>query len=109
MAFSCSKIVRAFSERGLTPNIVLSAADADVMKTYVRNGLGVAILAKLAYDPTEDRDLRVVDASHLFEPNTINVGMRRNNYLREYMYDFIELFAPQLTRAKVEKALRAVV
>lgn len=104
-----SKIMRAFGERGLTPNIVLSAADADVMKTYVRNGLGVAILAKLAYHPAEDRDLRVVDASHLFEPNTINVGLRRNNYLREYMYDFIELFAPQLTRAKVEKTLRAVV
>lgn len=100
-----AKIERAFGARGLLPNIVLSAADADVMKTYVRNGLGVAIVARLAYQPREDRDLRALDAAHLFEPNTIYVGMRRNSYLRRYMYDFIELFAPQWTREKVERAL----
>lgn len=103
-----SKITRAFEARGLTPNIVLSAADADVMKTYVKHGLGVAILAKLAYQPSEDRGLRAIDASHLFEPNVIHIGMRKNNYLREYMFDFIELLAPRLTRPVVEKALTGV-
>jgi LysR family cys regulon transcriptional activator len=100
-----SKIARAFESAGLVPNIVLNAIDADVIKTYVEFGLGVAILPAMAFDRRRDQGLRALDASHLFEPNTIHVGIRRNHYLRGYTYAFIEMFAPQLTRAAVEKAI----
>jgi LysR family cys regulon transcriptional activator len=100
-----SKIARAFADAGLEPNIVLNAIDADVIKTYVEFGLGIAILPAMAFDRRRDRDLRAIDASHLFEPNTINIGIRRHHYLRGYTYAFIEMFAPRLTRAVVEKAI----
>ena len=100
-----SKIARAFEAAGLAPNIVLNAIDADVIKTYVEFGLGIAILPAMAFDRKRDKGLRAMDASHLFEPNTIHVGIRRNHYLRGYTYAFIEMFAPQLTRAVVEKAI----
>jgi LysR family cys regulon transcriptional activator len=74
---------------------VLNAIDADVIKTYVEFGLGIAIVPSLAYDRRRDKNLRAIDASHLFEPNTIHVGIRRNHYLRGYLYAFIEFFAPQ--------------
>jgi LysR family cys regulon transcriptional activator len=100
-----SKTVGAFEARGIEPNIVLNAIDADVIKTYVEFGLGIAIIPDMAYDRRRDKNLRAIDASHLFEPNTIHVGIRRNHYLRAYMYAFIELFAPHLKRQVVEKAI----
>ncbi|MGH8753057.1 MAG: CysB family HTH-type transcriptional regulator, partial [Burkholderiales bacterium] len=100
-----SKINRAFTTRGLTPNVVLTAIDSDVIKTYVELGLGVGILAKMAYDPERDKNLRAIDASHLFESSTTRIGIRRGVYLRGYVYDFIELFAPHLTRKVVETAM----
>ena len=100
-----SKTLRAFAARGIEPRIVLNAIDADVIKTYVEFGLGIAILPDMAYDRRRDRTLRAIDARHLFEPNTIHVGIRRNHYLRGFMYAFIELFAPHLRRAVVEKAI----
>jgi LysR family cys regulon transcriptional activator len=100
-----SKIVRAFEAAGLAPNVVLNAIDADVIKTYVEFGLGIAILPAMAFDKKRDRTLRARDASHLFEPNMIHIGVRRNHYLRGYVYAFIEMFAPHLTRAVVEKAI----
>lgn len=100
-----SRIVRAFEAAGLAPNIVLNAIDADVIKTYVEFGLGIAILPAMAFDRKRDRGLRAIDASHLFEPNTIHIGIRQNHYLRGYTYAFIEMFAPRLTRAVVEQAL----
>lgn len=100
-----SKTLGAFEARGLKPNIVLNAIDADVIKTYVEFGLGIAIVPDMAYDRTRDRTLRAIDAKHLFEPNTIHIGIRRNHYLRGYMYAFIELLAPHLKRAVVEKAI----
>ena len=100
-----SKINRAFTTRGLTPNVVLTAIDSDVIKTYVELGLGVGILAKMAFDPERDKNLRAIDASHLFESSTTRIGIRRGVYLRGYVYDFIELFAPQLTRKVVETAM----
>jgi LysR family cys regulon transcriptional activator len=100
-----SKTLGAFRARGIEPNIVLNAIDADVIKTYVESGLGIAIIPDMAYDPQRDRNLRAVDASHLFEPNTIHIGVRRNHYLRGYVYAFIEMFAPHLKRSVVEKAL----
>jgi LysR family cys regulon transcriptional activator len=100
-----SPIKRAFDARGIKPNIALTAVDADVIKTYVEFGLGIGILAKMAFDPARDHGLRLIDASHLFEASTARIGIRRNAYLRGYVYDFIEMFAPQLTRAVVENTM----
>jgi LysR family transcriptional regulator, cys regulon transcriptional activator len=100
-----SRINEAFSNKGLAPNVVLTAIDADVIKTYVELGLGVGIVAMMAYDPKRDLNVRAIDASHLFESSTTRIGIRRNSYLRGYMYDFIEMFAPHLTRKVVDAAM----
>jgi LysR family cys regulon transcriptional activator len=100
-----SKINQAFDAKGLTPNVVLTAIDADVIKTYVELGLGIGILAQMAFEPSRDRHLRAIDASHLFEPSTTRIGISRNSYLRKYVYDFIEMFAPHLDRATVAAAM----
>ncbi|HUF20888.1 MAG TPA: HTH-type transcriptional regulator CysB [Burkholderiales bacterium] len=100
-----SRINEAFSKKGLAPNVVLTAIDADVIKTYVELGLGVGIVAMMAYDPKRDLNVRAIDASHLFEASTTRIGIRRNSYLRGYMYDFIEMFAPHLTRKVVDAAM----
>jgi LysR family transcriptional regulator, cys regulon transcriptional activator len=101
-----SLVQKAFEARGLAPNIVLTALDADVIKTYVELGLGVGILARMAFDPRRDRPLRAIDASHLFESSTTRLGIQRRAYLRRYAYEFIELFAPQLPRGIVERTVR---
>lgn len=100
-----SRIGRAFERQGLKPNIALSALDADVIKTYVKLGLGLGIIAKLAYDAERDTGLVALDAGHLFESNTTRLALRRGTYLRRYEYDFIEMFAPQLTRKAVDMAM----
>jgi LysR family transcriptional regulator, cys regulon transcriptional activator len=100
-----SLMQKAFETRGLTPNIVLTALDADVIKTYVGLGLGVGIMAQMAFDAKRDHPLRAIDASHLFESSTTRLGVKRGAYLRRYAYDFIELFAPQLPRSLVERAV----
>ncbi|MBY0577684.1 MAG: HTH-type transcriptional regulator CysB [Burkholderiales bacterium] len=97
-----SKINKAFEAKGLYPNVVLTALDSDVIKTYVEMGMGIGIMAKMAFDEHRDRNLRAIDASHLFESSTTRIAIRRNSYLRGYMYDFIHLFAPHLNREKVE-------
>jgi LysR family cys regulon transcriptional activator len=86
--------------------VVLTAIDADIIKTYVALGLGVGIVAAMAYDEQTDQGLRAVDAAHLFEWSMTRIGIRRNSRLREYAYVFIELFAPHLGRKLVEAALR---
>ncbi|MFQ5995017.1 MAG: HTH-type transcriptional regulator CysB [Acidiferrobacterales bacterium] len=91
----------------LEPNVVFTAMDADVIKTYVRIGLGIGIVAKMAYDPRTDTDLCSLDASHLFAPSTTMMAFRRGAFLRGYMYDFIELFASHLKRELVDAASRA--
>jgi LysR family transcriptional regulator, cys regulon transcriptional activator len=88
----------------LTPQVIFTATDADVIKTYVRLGLGVGIIAAMAHDPQIDRDLVALDASHLFAASVTKIGFRRGTLLRTYMYDFIELFAPQLNREVVDRA-----
>jgi len=98
-------VVEAFKKAGLTPNVVLSALDADVMKACVGLDLGVAILTRLAFDEVRDKNLAAVDASHLFESSTTFVGIRRRNFLKTYMYDFLEMFSPNLERHLVEQAL----
>lgn len=100
-----SKINQAFEARNLKPEVVLTAIDSDVIKTYVELGLGIGLLASMAFDPERDSHLRSIDAGHLFEPSTTRIGIRRGAYLRGYMYDFIELFAPQLTRDKVREVM----
>lgn len=102
-----SPIARAFELRGIKTNVVLTAVDADVIKSYVELGVGVGIVAKMAFDPARDTGLRLIDASHLFEPSTTRIAVRRNAYLRRYVYDFIELFAPHLARDVVEKTMRS--
>lgn len=101
-----SKLDEAFNEANLHPQVVLTAVDADVIKTYVRSGLGVGIVAKMAYDPVADKDLIALDASGLFGKSVTHVGIRRDRFLRSYVYDFIELFAPHLRREVVEKAMK---
>jgi LysR family cys regulon transcriptional activator len=95
----------AFSERGLAPTVVLSAIDADVSKAYVEMGLGIAILATIAFDPVRDADLRSIDARHLFPASILRVAVRRHGYLRPYMFEFLRMFAPNLARGRVERAL----
>lgn len=105
-AFSGRSLInKAFEAKGLEPNVILEALDADVIKTYVELGLGVGIMAEMAYDPERDRNLRSISAAHLFESSTTRLGIKRGAYLRRYAYDFIELFAPQLPRAIVERTL----
>lgn len=101
-----SLVEKAFEIRGLQPNVVLTALDSDVIKTYVELGLGIGILAKMAFDPKRDANLRSIDASHLFESSTTRLGIKRNAYLRRYAYEFIEAFAPHLPRDIVERAVR---
>jgi LysR family cys regulon transcriptional activator len=101
-----SPIKRAFDHKGITPNVVLTAIDADVIKAYVEMGMGIGILAKMAFDPARDLGLRLLDASHLFESSTTRIAVKPNAYLRGYVYDFIELFAPQLKRAVVDATLK---
>ena len=100
-----SVVNRAFEQRGLTPQVVLTAFDADVIKTYVELGLGVGIMASMAFDAKRDRQLRAIDAAHLFTSSTTRLGIKRGAYLRRYAYDFIELFAPNLSRDMVEKTV----
>ncbi|GAB1231665.1 HTH-type transcriptional regulator CysB [Ferrigenium sp. UT5] len=100
-----NKINQAFSEAGIEPNIALTAIDADVIKTYVELGLGVGIVAQMAFIPERDRQLRMIDAGHLFQPSTTRIAIRQNQYLRGFGYHFIELFAPRLTHALVADAL----
>lgn len=100
-----SVVNRAFEQRGLAPQVVLTAFDADVIKTYVELGLGVGIMAAMAFDAKRDRPLRSIDAAHLFASSTTRLGIKRGAYLRRYAYDFIELFAPNLSRGIVEKTV----
>jgi len=101
-----SHIDRAFERQKLRPNVMLTAIDADVIKTYVELGLGVGIIAEMAFDPLRDTALASVPANHLFETNTTRLAFRRDAWLRGYEYDFMELLAPQLTRAMVAAALK---
>jgi LysR family cys regulon transcriptional activator len=87
------------------PSVVLTAMDADVIKTYVELGMGVGIVASIAFDAERDRTLRALDAGHLFEVNVTRLAIRRGTWLRGYVYAFIEAFAPTLTKDVVKNAL----
>jgi len=96
----------AFAKAGVEPDIVLTAMDSDVIKQYVSLGMGVGIVASMAFDHGRDRGMRAVEASHLFAPNVTRLAVRRGAFLRAYAYHFIERFAPGVTRSDVEQALR---
>ncbi len=101
-----SKLDEAFARENLHPQVALTAVDSDVIKTYVRLGLGVGIVAKMAYDPKTDQDLVALDASHLFGNSITKIGLRRDMFVRGFIFDFMELFAPHLTRSVVEEAIK---
>lgn len=98
-----SKLDQAFAAHSLKPDVVLTAVDADVIKTYVRLGLGIGIVASMAYDAKQDSDLVELRADHLFESSTTHIGFRQGMFIRSYMYDFISLFAPHLTRELIDE------
>lgn len=100
-----SQLDDSFQAAGLKANVVFTAADSDVIKTYVRLGLGVGIVATMAYDQELDSDLVAIDASHLFADSTTKIGIRSNAFIRGYMYNFIRSFAPHLTRDLIEEAM----
>ena len=100
-----AKIDQAFALRGLEPDILLEAIDADVIKTYVELGLGVGIIAGMAYDAERDRGLRALSVGHLFGSNVSRVALKQGAYLRSYVFTFIELLAPALNRKLIEQVM----
>ncbi|NCF74121.1 MAG: HTH-type transcriptional regulator CysB [Gammaproteobacteria bacterium] len=102
-----SSLKRAFADEGLEPDVVFTARDADVIKTYVRMGLGVGIVASMAADCADKKDLQVIDAEGLFPRSTTWIGYRKNAVLRRYMVDFIHLFASHLTSRQLDDIRRA--
>ena len=101
-----SKLDEAFNSKELVPKVVFTATDADVIKTYVRLGLGIGIVATMAYDVDKDSDLVCIDAQHLFQPSTTKIGFRRGTFLRGFMYDFIQLFAPHLDKELIDECVK---
>ena len=99
-------IDQTFAKAGLILDIAMSALDADVIKTYVELGLGVGIVASMAFNPARDTRLNLLDSSHLFEKNTTNISVRRGHYLRGYAYRFIELCLPSLTEAAIRTGVK---
>jgi LysR family cys regulon transcriptional activator len=101
-----SKVDHAFELRQLKPDVLLEAIDADVIKTYVELGMGVGIIAGMAFDPERDRNLRAIPVGQLFGMNVSRVAIKQGAYLRSYVYTFIELLTPTLNRKMVEAAMR---
>ena len=99
-----ARIDEAFAARGLAPNIVFTATDSDVIKTYVELGMGIGIIAEMAFNARRDAPLRALKADHFFRTNTTRIAVKRGRFLRRYAYDFIELFAPALDRTAIERA-----
>ncbi|MET7319604.1 LysR substrate-binding domain-containing protein [Streptomyces sp. NPDC005549] len=101
-----SDVMSAFRTAGFTPNVVLSATDVDVIKTYVRHGFGIAILGRSAYSAQEDTQLRATDLSHLIRSHQVCIELAVQAYVRRYVTDFISLFAPEISRRMVLDQIR---
>lgn len=99
-----TRIDKAFERAGIDPDIAMSALDADVIKAYVELGLGVGIIASMAFDANRDHELVLLNSSHLFEENVSSLAVRRGRFLRSYVYRFIELLAPEITEQRVRRA-----
>ncbi len=104
-AQSNSSLLDAFKEEGLTPNVAITARDSDVIKAYVRKGLGVGIVASMAFNPNEDSDLIAITTYDILPSCTTSVAFREQSYLRRFMFDFIELLSPSLNQNNVENAI----
>ncbi|MDB5966928.1 MAG: hypothetical protein JWQ72_3428 [Polaromonas sp.] len=100
-------VMSAFAARKITPNVVLSATDADVIKAFVASGMGIATLPEIAFDPRRDAGLRTISARHLFEPSVSSIWLHRHHYLRSYAFEFISMLSPAWTRARVDTAMRS--
>ncbi|EEF80448.1 CysB family HTH-type transcriptional regulator [Methylophaga thiooxydans] len=96
---------QSFHDRGLKPNVIFTATDADVIKKYASIGLGIGIIASMAFDSEQDKSLKGIDASHLFKPSTTQLAFRKGSYLRKYAFAFIECFAPHLTKESILKRI----
>ncbi|MFZ6646832.1 CysB family HTH-type transcriptional regulator [Undibacterium sp. TJN25] len=101
-----SKIDHAFEIRNLKPDILLEAIDADVIKTYVELGMGVGIIAGMAFDAERDKGLRSIPVGHLFGMNVSRVAVKNGAYLRSYIYTFIELLTPTLNRKLIDQVMQ---
>jgi LysR family cys regulon transcriptional activator len=99
--------MNAFREHGIEPRVLFDSVDADVSKTYVELGLGIAILASVAVDPKHDPELRARDVGHLFESSTTYISLRANSYLRGFVFDFVQMLDPALKPEKIRAALRS--
>lgn len=97
---------QSFIDKDLHPNVIFTATDADVIKTYVELELGIGIIASMAFDTQKDAPLNALDAKHLFQPSTTHMGIRKGSYLRGFSYDFIKLFAAHLDQKTVEDAIK---
>ena len=97
-----SHVDHAFRQADLEPDIVITAMDADVIKTYVSLGLGIGIVSSLAFSPERDTSLALIPAGHLFGSNFARIAVRRGHYLRGYAYDFIQRLAPELTESALK-------
>ena len=102
-----SSLKSAFSKEGLEPDVVFTARDADVIKTYVRMGLGVGIVASMAEDCDDRKDLTAIDAEGLFPRSTTWIGFRKDAVMRRYMFDFARLFAPHISASRLEEIRHA--
>jgi LysR family cys regulon transcriptional activator len=102
-----STVLKVFEQAGLRPEIVLRATDADVVKAYVAKGLGISILPTIAFDPVRDAEIRALDATPWFVPTVARVELRRDSYLRPYMYEFLEMLTPELKRGTVDRLMGA--
>ena len=106
-AFTGSTIVsKVFHEAGVMPNVVLTAIDADVIKTYVNLGLGIGLIANMAYDEKRDAELTRLDCSHLFPQSTTHLGVRKDTFMRGYIYGFINMLSPKYDRKSVDDAFK---
>ncbi|WP_431259938.1 CysB family HTH-type transcriptional regulator [Roseateles chitinivorans] len=100
-----ARIDAAFAAAGLAPDLVMSALDADVIKTYVQIGLGVGVIAAMAFEPARDAGLQLIEASHLFPPNTTRIALKRGHYLRGFAYRFLQECVAELTEEAVREAM----
>jgi LysR family cys regulon transcriptional activator len=102
-----SQFDNAFENKGLTPDVVFTATDTDIIKAYVRTGLGIGVIASIAYDRNVDSDLVAIDVSHLFEPGVTKIVLKRGVTIRSYVREFIKLFAPHLTDSFINHAVKS--
>ena len=101
-----ASIEKAFAKRSLHPEIIMTALDADVIKSYVELGLGIGIIASIAFNKNKDTEFELLNAEHLFEEKQTYIAVRRDNLLRQFAFQFIEQCASELTEQRVRENLK---